>query len=150
MFREGNTDTMNNSLFYSLKQASRQIWRNKVMSFASIFSITSMLLILGVFFMLTVNVNVATEGIKDQFDTVEVFLLENVSSSQTKQMQSSIGAMDEVDSVEYISKERAMEDFKTRFGEDAYLFDGLPENPLPNSLRVKLNDLNKGEMVAEV
>lgn len=138
------------SLAYSVKQAARQIWRNKVMSFASMFSITCMLLILGVFFILTVNVNVATEGIKNQFDTIEVFLLEDIHSSQINKMQNSISSMDEVDSTEFISKEQALKDFKQRFGENAYLFDALPENPLPDALRVKLNDLSKGEMVAEV
>ena len=54
------------SFSYSLKQALKQIWRNKVMSVASMFSITAMLLILGLFFMLTANVNVATESIKDK------------------------------------------------------------------------------------
>ncbi len=109
-----------------------------------------MLLILGVFFILTVNVNVATEGIKNQFDTIEVFLLEDIHSSQINKMQNSISSMDEVDSTEFISKEQALKDFKQRFGENAYLFDALPENPLPDALRVKLNDLSKGEMVAEV
>lgn len=142
--------TMISFTAYSLKQAFRQIWRNKVMSIASMFSITAMLLILGLFFMLTVNVNMATEGIKDQFDTVEVYLLDETSSSQALKMEKNILAMEEVESVEFISKDDAMKSFKTRFGENSYLLDGLAENPLPNSLRVSLTDLEKGEMVAEV
>ena len=135
---------------YSLKQALKQIWRNKVMSLASMFSITAMLLILGLFFILTVNVNMATEGIKDQFDTVEVFLLDDLQTSQMTKLQNSILAMDNVESAKYIPKSEALASFKLRFGENAYLLDGLAENPLPNSIRVKLIDLSKGEMVAEV
>lgn len=141
---------MINSLSYSLKQALKQIWRNKVMSIASMFSITAMLLILALFFVLTVNVNMATEGLKDQFDTVEVFLLDDISANNLVQIQKSVRGMEEVDDVEYISKAQALEDFKVRFGENGYLLDGLAENPLPNSLRVTLNDISKGEMVAEV
>ncbi|MBR5926740.1 MAG: permease-like cell division protein FtsX [Firmicutes bacterium] len=138
-----------NSIGYSLKQAVRQIWRNKVMSIASMFSITAMLLILGLFFMLTVNVNMVTENIKDQFDTVEVFLLDETDLTEAYTIRKSILAMDEVAGVEYISKEDALQDFKLRYGENSYLFDGLVENPLPNSLRVKLSDLADGEVVAE-
>ncbi len=141
---------MISSIVYSLKQAFRQIWRNKVMSLASMFSITAMLLILGLFFILTVNVNMATEGIKDQFNTVEVYLLDDTNDSKILKMQKSLNAMDEVSDVTFISKDQAMKDFKQRFGENSYLLDGLTENPLPNSLRVALNDLEKGEMVAEV
>jgi len=114
------------------------------------FSITAMLLILGLFFILTVNVNMATEGIKDQFNTVEVYLLDDTNDSKILKMQKSLNAMDEVSDVTFISKDQAMKDFKQRFGENSYLLDGLTENPLPNSLRVALNDLEKGEMVAEV
>ena len=53
-------------LGYSLKQAIVQIFRNKGMTVASLFAITAMLLILGLFFFLTVNVNFITEEIKDQ------------------------------------------------------------------------------------
>jgi cell division transport system permease protein len=141
---------MINSIVYSVKQAVRQIWRNKVMSVASMFSITAMLLILGLFFLLTVNVNMVTENIKDQFDTVEVFLLDSTDLTETYTIRKSIAAMDEVEDVQYITKEEAMQSFKLRYGENSYLFDGLTYNPLPNSLRVKLADLEKGETVAEV
>lgn len=135
---------------YSLKQAGKQIWRNKIMSIASTFVITAMLFVLGLFFMLTANVNMATEGIKDQFDTIEVFLLDKTTLPESYRIQESIKAMDEVDGVVYIPKDQALLDFKIRFGENSYLLDGLAENPLPNSLRVQLNDLDKGEIVAEV
>ena len=120
------------------------------MSIASMFSITAMLLILGVFFILTVNVNMATEGLKDQFDTVEVFLLDDTTLKDTLKIQKSVKSMDEVESVVYITKDEALQNFKLRFGENAYLLDGLTENPLPNSLRITLSDISKGEMVAEV
>ncbi len=119
------------------------------MSVASMFSITAMLLILGLFFMLTVNVNMVTERIKDQFDTVEVFLLDETDLTGAYTIRKSILAMDDVTDVQYISKEDALQDFKLRYGENSYLFDGLVENPLPNSLRVKLANLESGEVVAE-
>ena len=135
---------------YSLKQALVQIFRNKGMTIASLFAITAMLLILGLFFFLTVNVNFITEEIKDQFDTIEVFLQYDQTEAQADVIRTSLSKLPGVESVEYIDKARAMEEFKVRWGDNAYLLDGLSTNPLPNSLRVTLTDLNEGDVVAEV
>ena len=137
-------------LGYSLKQAVQQIFRNKGMAIASLFAITAMLLILGLFFFLTVNVNFLTEEIKEQFDTIEVFLQDDQMEAQADVIRTSLSKLPGVESVEYIDKARAMEEFKVRWGDNAYLLDGLSTNPLPNSLRVTLTDLNEGDVVAEV
>ena len=138
------------NLAYSFKEAFQQMWRNKGMSVASVFSITCMLLILGLFFFLTVNVSFMSESIKTQFDTIEVFLEDDTTEDDAKVMMGSLNALNNVSTVEFIDKEQAMEEFKERWGENAYLLDGLESNPLPNSLRVTLIELDGGELVATV
>ena len=133
---------------YSIKQAFKQIFRNKGMSIASVFSITAMMLILALFLFLTVNLNFLTENVKDQFSTIEVFLLDETSPSQAENMISSLKEMDGVEDAVYVSKEQAMEEFKIRWGDNAYLLDGLSGNPLPNSIRISLSDLNAGDIIA--
>ena len=64
---------------YTIKQAFVQLFRNKNMSTASVFSITAMMLILGLFFMLVVNVNLLASSAEDQFDSIEVYLLDEVT-----------------------------------------------------------------------
>ena len=59
------------SLLYNIKQGFLQIFRNRGMSLASIFSILAMLLILGLFFVITVNINLFTEVVKQDYDQVE-------------------------------------------------------------------------------
>ncbi len=138
------------SFSYALKQAFVQLFRNKGMTVASLFSITAMLLILGLFFFLSVNVNFITERIKDEFNTIEVYLLDETTEAQAQVMATSLKAMDEVAGVEYITKDMAMEEFKARLGDRDYSFEGLTTNPLPNSLRVTLTSLEGGELTAEV
>ena len=70
-----------NSLIYNIKQGFVQIFRNRGMSLASIFSIVAMLLILGLFFVITVNVNLFTEVVKQDYDQVEVFLLDDTTKA---------------------------------------------------------------------
>ena len=49
-----------NKIKYHLKQALNQISRNKGMSLASVFAITAMMLILGLFLVISVNINLFT------------------------------------------------------------------------------------------
>ncbi len=138
------------SLSYSFKEAFTQMFRNKVMSLLCLFSIAAMLLVLGFFSFITVNINYLTESLKSQFDTIEVFLEDDTTDDQANAMAESLVSLDSVKSIEYISKDEAMDEFKERWGDKAYLLDTLSSNPLPNSLRVTLADLSGGELVAEI
>lgn len=137
-------------LFHSIKEAFSQMFRNKVMSFVSILSISAMLMILGVFFILTVNVNSMTENIKGEFDTIEVFLEDYTTKADAQEIARTLSSLGEVESIEYVDRDQAMEEFKERWGDKAYLLDTLSTNPLPNSLRIKLSGLEGGSLVAEV
>ena len=47
---------------YNIKQAFKQLWRNKGMAAAAVFAITAMMLILGLFFVISVNINKCPTG----------------------------------------------------------------------------------------
>ena len=71
-----------NSLIYNIKQVVQQIGRNKGMSFASVLAITAMMLILGLFFVISVNINLFSEMIQKDYDYVEVYLKDDVDEKQ--------------------------------------------------------------------
>ena len=73
-----------NKFMYSLKQALKQIGRNKGMTFTSVFAITAMLIILGLFFMVIVNINTAAETIKNDYNNIEVFFKDDVTDEEDK------------------------------------------------------------------
>ena len=133
---------------YSLKQAFRHGFRNKGMSLASIFAITAMMLILALFFFLTVNVSFLTENVKDQVGNIEVYLLDETTKEQAANMITSIKEMQGVETASYITKEQALEEMKARWGDKAYLLDGLAKNPFPNSIRITLSDVETGDFIA--
>ncbi len=135
---------------YAFKQAFIQVFRNRTMSIASIFSITAMLLILGLFFILAVNVGLATESAKDKFDTVQIYLLDETSQESADEMIESLKSIQGVSSAWYFTKEEAMEEFRVSWGEQAYLLDTLAENPLPNSIKVTLSDLSQADTVISI
>lgn len=142
---------MISAFFYTIKQAFVQVFRNKNMSTASVFSITAMMLILGLFFIIAVNVNLIATGAQEQFDSIQVYLLDETSEAEAMQMLERIERIDGVEEVTYISKEDAMLEMKDRWGEEAYLLDGLVDNPFPASLMITSSDLMlEDEIVAQV
>lgn len=137
------------SFSYAVKQAFKQIFRNRAMSIASMFSITAMLLILGLFFILVVNINMVSETAKKQFDTIQVYLMDETKYDQAVVMMDELKQMPGVDSTTYLSNEQAMAEWRTKWGENAYLLDGLENNPLPNSILIKISKLEAADSVVE-
>ncbi len=138
---------MMNSLTYNLKQALQQIFRNKGMSVASIFAITAMMLILGMFFVLTVNVNLFTEMVKADYDQIEVFLKDSTDEVQAQEIMDQVKTHQHVAEVQYRDKDDALKIMKKRWGENSYLLDTLGENPLPNSLLITVDSLESADAV---
>ncbi|MBN7772877.1 permease-like cell division protein FtsX [Clostridium aminobutyricum] len=138
---------MFNSIKYSMKQAFIQVFRNRTMSLASVFSITAMLLILGLFFVLIVNINMAAETAKKDFDTVQVYLLDETTQDQVDIMIDEIKSIRGVSDAGYLSKEEALADWRSDWGDKAYLLDSLTSNPLPNAIVVTVESLETSDSV---
>lgn len=138
---------MNNRIFGSIKQAFSQIRRNIAMTLASMFSITAIMLILGMFFIMMVNVNTIVENVKNDFDTIQVYLLDETDEVRTQELIAELQGMPDVTEVTYLSKDEALESFKDSWGDNAYLLDNVKENPLPNTLVVKVPVLKSADTV---
>lgn len=135
---------------YNIRQAFQQIWRNKGMSTASVFAITAMLLILGLFFVITVNINLFTEMLKNNYNEVEVFLNDDVKKSDAENIMKKIDAEPGVKSSAYRSKTEAMKIMKARWGENSYLLDSLGDNPLPSSIVVTVDSMSTADNVIKM
>ena len=139
---------MLNSFVYNIKQGFLQIFRNRGMSLASIFSILAMLLILGMFFVITVNINMFTEVVKQDYDQIEVFLLDDTDKTEAEALMAQISTHDGVTDVQYRSKSDALKVLKERWGESGYLLDSLGKNPLPASILISVESLDDAGEVA--
>ena len=103
-------------LFYTIKQAFQQVFRNKAMTLASMFAITAMLLILGLFFIILVNVNTAAQAVENDYDTIEVYLLDKTTEDEANAMIDDLKDFDGVADIGYREKDEAMEILKERWG----------------------------------
>lgn len=138
-----------NSLIYNIKQGFIQIFRNKGMSLASIFSILAMLMILGIFFLIAVNLNLFTEVVKQDYDQVEVFLMDDTTQEQAQNIMNEMEGYEGVSDVTYRSKDEALDIMKERWGESGYLLDSLGDNPLPASVLISVESIESAQSVSE-
>ncbi|MBR5740471.1 MAG: permease-like cell division protein FtsX [Firmicutes bacterium] len=136
------------SLFYNIKQAFKQLFRNRGMSAASIFAILAMLLILGLVFIIIVNINLFGEIAKQDYDQVEVFVKEDSSMDEVNEVMAQIRRREGVVDVHYRTEDEALEIMKSRWGENGYMLDNLQNNPFPASIVITVESLDKASEIA--
>lgn len=129
------------NLVYITKQGFVSMWRNRMMSFASVGSVTAALLILGVILILVLNISNIAEVTQNQFDKIIVYLEEGLERSEADKLIEKIDDLEGTMSVVYQDKKEALESMKSTWGAESYLLDGLENNPLPNSIIIQLDDL---------
>lgn len=120
-----------------------------MMGLASIGSVTAVLLILGFVLLIVLNINNVALVTKESFDEVAVYLNEDISEEQINELGEDFKQIDGVLSVAYQSKDYALNKMKKDWGDDAYLLDGLQQNPLPNTYVVQLKDVANSENVID-
>lgn len=134
---------------YTIKQAFIQVFRNRAMSLASIFAITAMLIILSIFLILVININNAAQSVQDDYDSIEIYMQDSADEADAQAIIDDISTFEGVDGAYYKTKEEAMKTFKARWGDNAYLLESLKDNPLPNSVVVKIGNLEKADDIAD-
>lgn len=138
---------------YFFNQAKKNVIRNGLMSVASLFTIVGCLMILGVFTILTLNVNVITNQIKDQCE-IQVFLDVDTSEERVKAIYNEIVSIPNVKTAELYTKVQMLEEVKQT------MFEGREEliasfddedNPFSDSYKIVLNDISfAGETASEL
>ena len=122
--------------------------RNKGMYFTSTMAITAMMLILGLFFVAFINISLFTATIEKDYNVIQIYLSEGNSQKDTQAVGAELESMNGVDHVTYVTKDEALETLRARWGENGYLLDNLPENPLPDSYNVYVGDKDAANAVA--
>lgn len=133
------------------REGAKNIGRNGWMSFASISSISISLFILGVFLLLTFNVNALADQIESQVE-IRVFLEVNTKQQQVDELRNEIGTIKEVSKVTYVPKSDGLTFLRDKLGDDGKdLLEGLDgnNNPLPDSFTVEVHNPETVSFVAK-
>lgn len=126
---------------YLTKQGLENIWKNRMMAFASFCVLLVSILLVGISVLLFMNLNSIIGGIENKNEVI-VFLDPEIDQVKTEQVQSKLEQIDNIEDISFYSKESAMADMKESMAEYADVFDSLgDENPLPDSFRIKIKDI---------
>ena len=130
------------TLFYTLRQGVRNIFRNKLFSMASIATIAACLFLFGILYSVVMNfqhiVKNAQEGV-----SVTVFFNEGTSQERIDAIGEQIKARVEVSNIKYTTADEAWAWFQEKYFEGKHP-EGFPTNPLEGyeNYEVFLNDVS--------
>lgn len=121
----------------TLKTTFINIKSNKQLFFASVGTITIALSILGLFLFVYINLNSVFSFWNEQVQLI-VYLDDEVSSDEKKQLEKLFSSNLEIQSFDFISREKAWGNFQSMFSEKASFLKSIGFNPLPASYSLKI------------
>lgn len=125
-------------------------WRNAVVSLSAIFVMTVALFVIGATMLSSVFLDSSLRSIKDKVD-INIYFNADAQESDVFVMKRSLEGLPEVQSVEYISRDQAITNFKKRHENDYLMTQALEElvdNPLGAILNIKAKDTSQYEAIA--
>lgn len=122
---------------WHLKEGIKNLIRNKWMTVISLLSVMVTLLIVGVFTLVILNVSHMTKGVEDNVEVVVYIDLE-ATQPDISSLRDELKNLDKVSTVDYINKDKGLENLISDLGEQGKAFESLKEdNPLNDTFIVK-------------
>jgi len=135
---------------YFVRESIQNFRRNWVMSIGAVVTIFLSLLLVGI----AMSFGYIASGIVQSVEskvTIQVFLKDGAPVADVDALQATLVSDPLVKGVDYVSKDEALEKFKTDMAESPEIVANIRGNPLPASLDVTLKDPREVEaMVAKI
>ncbi len=116
------------------------------MGFTAISTVAITLFIVGLFSIVVYDIQAVLNSIRSQVE-VAVYLQDNTTNQLKEYLESQIRGWPEIADVKYVSKDQALERFRSQ-NEGSNILKEIQGNPLPASFELTLNDPEKVELVA--
>ncbi|MBQ4159808.1 MAG: permease-like cell division protein FtsX [Clostridia bacterium] len=132
-----------NNFKYYVSQAVRSVFRNGLMSVTSIFTVVCCMIILGLFMIISINVNHIAQQLEQQCE-IQAFINEAYDDAQVSALQKQVKGIENIATAEIFSKEDTLEYMREISDNNAALLDGYEgeDNPFRDSLKITLKDLS--------
>lgn len=130
------------SFRYLVGQGFDNVWKNRVMAFASFCVLLVSLLLVGISVLFYININAVIGGIEDKNEVI-IYLLDNTSDARIAEIGETLSKMENVSAVTLYSREEAFADLKESMDDYSQVFESLgDDNPLPDAYRIRINDIS--------
>jgi cell division transport system permease protein len=121
---------------FSVEEALAELWRNRLVNLVAIGTIAVSLFVLGVFVSLSANLSRMLAGWSNKIQ-VTAYLDDRLSASDRNEIERFLRNHPVVGSFEYVSKEEALQRFRSYFDEFETLPSLLDANPFPASFEIQ-------------
>lgn len=134
---EVNTDMKIRTLNRHLRESGKNLSRNGWMTFASVSAVTVTLLLVGVFFVIMMNLNHIASNVEKDVE-VKVYLDPAAGEDDRKLLEQQLTQISEVEKVTYSPKEEELTQLIKDLGDDGDAFKLFEQdNPLRNAFILK-------------
>jgi cell division transport system permease protein len=134
----------------TFKESIKNLWRNGLLSIASISIIAVSLCLISIVYLTTTSVNNFINDLQQKVN-ITVYFKSDVAEEDILKVKDDLKNYSEIKTVDYVSKDKALEDFKSKNSDNPTIVKSLEEigdNPLLASLNVRANDPNQYESVS--
>ncbi|GAG27466.1 unnamed protein product, partial [marine sediment metagenome] len=145
--KKGHIKMIFENMGFYFREALLSFRRRALISMATILSITTILIIVGVFLLISINSSLFLENIESQLEIV-VYLEDNISKDEQNNLKSNITSIDGIKEVKFVSKEEAYQRLLINLGEQKDILSAIEKNPLPASFEVQVKDPEVIEQIA--
>ena len=135
-------------LFRNINSAFKSVVRNFSLSIASVACTTITLILVALSVLISLNVNNFTHELEEEL-TIVTYLNEGVEDQQIEEIKEQIAKVDGFESLEFKSKDEWKAEMQAYSEELNVSLSYLSENPLLDSIVVKVTDPNKINSVAK-
>jgi len=135
----------------TFKSGLQNFYRNGSLSAAAVSILTLALLIISVIIVLSISANLGLKYIQDKID-IRVYFKSETEESKIMDFRSEVMKYKEVKSADYISKDRALSEFKSNnVGKPEILkaIEAVDENPLLASINIKAKNPEQYDLIAK-
>lgn len=133
---------MFDSFLFLVKSAFKSIFKNWLLTLASVTVLTICLVTLGSSILIFDNVNLFIDEVGDESQVV-IFLDESLTTEQINGVHQQLLQIQNIKNVNYESKEMALQNYLESMGENASLFSDVTSDVLRNSFIFNVKDLTK-------
>lgn len=126
---------------YLLGKGVENIWKNRMMAFASFCVLLISLLLVGLSVLVSINISSMIGGVENKNEVI-IYLKENSTDMEISELYGELVRMDNVAEAKFYSKEDAFEDMKDNMSDYEMVFESLGEdNPLVDAYRIRVDDI---------
>lgn len=125
------------SMSYSFRLAVQSLLHDKWINFLSVLTIAVGLLFTAITLLTVFNISLATKNLPEKF-SIMLYLKEDLSQQDIETLMKTARKDPSVEKVKYITKEEAWKELKASLKNTDYVLEGVGENPLPDTVEIKL------------